>query len=435
MTEEEKKNLKFPPFAQAAEADRAAEAARAAQAAAQDTQTPAAAQSAQTPAAAPAVKPSGNTARAQKPEAKNGGVGWNRIQVGETRSTGSSTSGMKVNMDTTGWDKPADYAFKAPEHAPFKYNEADGIMGLFKPKEPEYDAAREERLKRIARVNAFGDFVKHLGAFAGGGYAPTEKRGENQAVLRAFNDVDRMREVYDARKQQYDDKVLGLNIQDHMDQRGRYDRKNDREDALAKEAHDRNFQLQEELRRMKADAYLKNNTTQTGTQTGSTSQYQNLDLLVADMAAKRPAGGSGKGPFMRVQFKDSDRIVTAEEWQARQSVAVLKDIYADVINRAGGPDGSGLSVAEQKIVHDISMLDAAMANGNNSSAVKDLLASYLEAHWDKLSFIYRSGSVPADNGGPTPSQGGSPASGGGVPSVPGPVQGGESGKPKLLQNL
>lgn len=409
LREEDENGLKLPDFAVAAEADRAAQDARAAQAQAQGVQIQGA--QARPEVAAGGGQPSGgDAARAEKPEAKGGG-GWNRIQVGETRSTGSSTSGMKVNMETGGWDKPSEYAFRASERAPFKWNEAEGIVGLFKPKEPEYDAAREERLKRIARVNAFGDFVKHLGAFAGGGYAPTEKRGENHAVLRAFNEVDRMREVYDARKQQYEDKLLGLKIQDHANRQNRYDRKNEREDALEKEVYDRNYQSGEELRRLKADAYLKNNTTQTGRQHGSTSQYKNLDLLVADMAAKRPAGGSGKGPFMRVQFKDSDRIVTAEEWQARQSVAVLKDIYADVINRAGGPDGSGLSVAEQKIVHDISMLDAAMANGNNSSAVKDLLASYLEAHWDKLSFIYRSGSVPADNGGGVPgaAQGGEPA--------------------------
>lgn len=402
MTEEEKKNLKFPPFAQAAEADRAAEAARAAQAAAQNTQTPAAAQSAQTPAAAPAVKPSGNTARAQKPEAKNGGVGWNRIQVGETRSTGSSTSGMKVNMDTTGWDKPADYAFKAPEHAPFKYNEADGIMGLFKPKEPEYDAAREERLKRIARVNAFGDFVKHLGAFAGGGYAPTEKRGENQAVLRAFNDVDRMREVYDARKQQYDDKVLGLNIQDHMDQRGRYDRKNDREDALAKEAHDRNFQLQEELRRMKADAYLKNNTTQTGTKNGSTSQYKNLDLLLAEMAGKKKAG-SGK-----------DESFTAYK-QGIGDIRVSKDATIQVGTRIKDAMLRAGRISEK----DAAGLMAALAGASSRTTFQSML-DYLKYDdvWEECKqFIGHGMEIERPekaSGGGIPSTGGTS-----VPSVPG----------------
>lgn len=66
---------------------------------------------------------------------------------------------------------------------------------------------RMKRLDRVAKVNAFGDLMKHLGAFAGGGYAPTQKRTENPGVLSALQKIDRIREQQHVRPERFGDRL------------------------------------------------------------------------------------------------------------------------------------------------------------------------------------------------------------------------------------
>lgn len=219
---------------------------------------------------------------------------WNPVKAGENRSNGSSTTRTEVTGDTSGWNEPAEYDFKAPEKKEYKYNPDEGLWSMFGPKEPEYDAGREERLKRLARVNAFGDFVKHLGAFAGGGYAPVERRGENKPVLSAFQDLDRMREVYDAKQDQYNDKKLSLRMQDDANQRVRHERDYERDYNLAVKKYDTDYAQGEAVRKNKESAYWQGNLSQVNEQNGRTEQFQNKDLLLAELEGKkRTAGGGG----------------------------------------------------------------------------------------------------------------------------------------------
>lgn len=221
---------------------------------------------------------------------QKGKVKWNPIQTGQNLTNSTATTSTQVDIDTTGWETPTQYDFKAPGRPKFEYDKDAGILSLFKPKEPVYDQDREDRVKRVARLNAFGDFVKHLGAFAGGGYAPTEKRKENKNVMRAFAELDKMRDVYEAKKGKYDDQLLGLQAQDYVDQRNRTDKEYDRDLALRKDAYDKNYQAEENLRLNKMKAHIENNTKRTSRQNSETDQFKNLDLLLMEQEVKKKAG-------------------------------------------------------------------------------------------------------------------------------------------------
>lgn len=310
------------------------------------------------------------------------------VHTGRNVQDSEATSRTKVNTDTDGWDKPVDYNFNAPVREESKFDLSKGFWNAIQPQKPAFDEERAERLKRLARVNAFGDFMKHLGAFAGSGYAPTEKRQENKNVLRAFAELDKMRELYDNRMDKYNSLKFNTDLQDLAYQRNRADQDYERKYRSEENAAMRDWQTRENIRKNKEQAYYTNNTKKINTQHGEVNQFKNADLLNAELEAKRSKGGSGKGPFARVQFKNSKDIITAEEWQARQALAELKNIYADVITKAA-TGSHQLTDAEQRIVNDIGMLDAAMEKGNNSSAVKDLFARYLENNWPKLQYIWK----------------------------------------------
>lgn len=204
---------------------------------------------------------------------------WNGVKTDESVSDSGSVSRIRVDVDTTGYDKPEKYDFKAPEREEYKYDPDKGFLSAFKPGKPEYDRDREWRLQRMARVNAFGDLLKHLGAFAGRGDAPVEKRQENKEVLRAFADLDRMREEYGAKKERYGDRMLSLQLQDDASQRAQHDREYERRYGEAKSAYDVDWQNREALRRAKMEAYYKDNTIQETEQHDRTSQYKDGSQL------------------------------------------------------------------------------------------------------------------------------------------------------------
>lgn len=218
---------------------------------------------------------------------------WVPIKVGENRTSGTTTTSTQITGDVTGWDKPTDFNFKAPVREKYVYDPNSGFMSALKPPEPERDVEREERMKKVARVNAFGDFVKHLGDFSGGGYAPTEKRTENQNVLRALHEVDKLQDLYAAQKEKHNDKLFGLRVQDYTSQEARSDREYDRKYNENLDQAKLRYQSDENMRQAKEKAYWEGNTKRTQEQNGKVEQYKNGDLLNLELMAKKKAG-SGK---------------------------------------------------------------------------------------------------------------------------------------------
>lgn len=71
-----------------------------------------------------------------------------------------------------------------------------GIIEALQAGVPQRAGADEERLVKLARVNAFGNFMKHLGAFAGHGYAPVEKAPGNAGLQKVFGELKEARAAY-----------------------------------------------------------------------------------------------------------------------------------------------------------------------------------------------------------------------------------------------
>lgn len=252
-------------------------------------------------------------------------IGWNPVQTEATRTSGKSTTETTVAGDTSGWNEPAGFDFKAPEKPKFKYDPDAGILSAFRPEEPKPDTEGAEREKKLARVNAFGDFMKNLGAFAGTGYAPVEKRQENKSVLRAFNKLDEIRNIYDAKKEKYNDRMFAVKAQDYAGQKAdaeqEYGRRYNEELARA----NRDYQIAENIRQGKQAAYWENGTKRTTTQNGESAQYKNLDLLNAELEAKR-ARGSGKNENFDFYVKGVGDIRATKDGQIQIGTRIASEL-------------------------------------------------------------------------------------------------------------
>lgn len=223
------------------------------------------------------------------------------VQDSHTTGGGTNTSGQfGHSVQRTDIDTDLNGAYFQPieiKYTPanFKYNpdDPDGLLAQFKKyaKKPEWDAEREKRLKAVARINALGDLFKHLGAFAGGGYAPVEKRQENKNVLRAFAELDKMRDLYDNRMDRYNDKregwlMTGLNTARQAHEAG----ENRRLQTILK-----NADYKAQARNVQREAELRNGTiTTTDNYAGSKSAATNYQDGSRTMAVPK-GSGSGSG--------------------------------------------------------------------------------------------------------------------------------------------
>ena len=213
----------------------------------------------------------------------------------------SSQSGYTFNKQWTkiDIDPDADY-FKSvgvdytPEKFSYNPDDSDGFFAQMRKyaQKPEFDEERARRIEKVAKVNALGDLMKHLGAFAGGGYAPTTKREENRNVLRAFQELDKMRNLYDERLNRYNDKMEQYAVAGRNEALQRYNAEESRKLNLAIDKANRE---QRALDR-KADIALKKGTTQISEsdseQNGSRSGWQNSPKNMLDKAG---GGGSKNG--------------------------------------------------------------------------------------------------------------------------------------------
>lgn len=285
----------------------------------------------------------------------------------------SSQSGHTVNKQRTeiDIDPDADY-FKSvgvdytPEKFSYNPDDSDGFFAQMRKyaQKPEFDEERARRIEKVAKVNALGDLMKHLGAFAGGGYAPTTKRGENRNVLRAFQELDKMRNLYDERLNRYNDKMEQYAVAGRNEALQRYNAEESRKLNLAIDKANRE---QRALDR-KADIALKKGTTQISEsdskQNGSRSGWQNSSKNMLDKAG----GGSSKNDKI-FTYRDTDGVFNLDKSRLTQFYSTLeknrdkiKEMPVDERKRLGiGDDQSidkDLEIMIAGLTGEISLNDA-----------------------------------------------------------------------------
>lgn len=228
--------------------------------------------------------------------------------TGTRNSNSTSTQKTDINVDLNDEVYQPVGVDYTPEK--FKYDDQseDGLLKQIGKyvKRPEFDKERAERLKRVARVNAFGDLMKHLGAFAGGGYAPTQKRQENQGVLRAFQELDKMRDLYDSRMDKYNNAMAGYVVADRNEALNRYNSDESRKLQLALAQAGYNKAAKD----LQAGIETKRNTVSTNENVSKgTERSDGVKTSSKNMLAGMGGSGSGgKGDFVRLYAGPNDVI-------------------------------------------------------------------------------------------------------------------------------
>lgn len=88
-----------------------------------------------------------------------------------------------------------------------------GMSALFRKKEPQYDTGKEERLRKAAIVQSFGDMAvamaRGITAFnkrTGAGYVPS---GDLNSPLASIKEINKMRELYAKQRADWEEAMLG----------------------------------------------------------------------------------------------------------------------------------------------------------------------------------------------------------------------------------
>lgn len=147
------------------------------------------------------------------------------------------------------------------------------LVEQLKPDEKSY-ADNQERNRRMAKAAALGDVFRHLGEFVGGrGYAPVEKRKENQRLYQILNMSEADRKEMEAKAERYRQNKAQYELSD-------YNRHKQQEEARRMEAmkakQEQERQYTQDLNAMESQIYnakvnaAETSTTQTTTGGGGT---------------------------------------------------------------------------------------------------------------------------------------------------------------------
>lgn len=278
----------------------------------------------------------------------------------------------------------SNLSFIPPERKEVEYNPQNGLTALFKPEEPKWDASREEHLQKVAKLNAFTDFLKHLGAFAGAGYAPVEKRQENQNVLRAFAELDKLRDTYKADKDRYNDLVFNLNLKDYANQMDQADRKYNRE----YDASLRNWNLQQRMAQWKREKEFRENErkeaqkfTREENEKNRTDRKMALQGKLESELKKTELKSQNKEPFLTVSTPDGKVPLTRSE-----AIAIgnrIEKMYKSIQEKADRISSQKnskekLTDDETEILNDISLLTKSMGQNDalSDNAIRKIAEKY-----------------------------------------------------------
>lgn len=286
---------------------------------------------------------------------------------------------------------------------PFKYNpnSTDNLLAqiskYYKPPVP--DEEREKRLQSIARVNAFGDLMKHLGALAGGGYAPTERRQENKNVLRVFQELDKMRDLYNQEKGRYDDTMARYAIADRNEALQRHNAEQARKIQLDIDAANR----EERARGKRAEVALKRGTTTTAENVGKNMIYKNMvdGLLGGKNGASGRKGGSSSDDKVDFVYRDTDGVFNFDKSRLVQFYSNLEknqDKIKSIPLEERRKYGIG---GDAQIGEDLEIMVAALTGkiSLNDANFKRIVSKYMDAFRDSdmMKYVLAGSFVPYES--------------------------------------
>lgn len=280
-------------------------------------------------------------------------------------------------LNSTNGDDASFLEFVPPVRKKFEYDSQNGLATLFKPKEPKWDANREEHLQKVAKLNAFTDFLKHLGAFAGGGYAPVEKRQENQNVLRAFAELDKLRDTYKSDVDKYNNQVFNLNLRDYANQMDRADREYNRE----YEAGLRNWDAQQRGAQWKKEKEFRENErkeaqkfTREENQKNRNDRKEALQGRLNNELKKAELKSQNKEPFLTISTPNGKVGLTRSD-----AIAIgnrIEEIYKGVLEKKSS--GEELTAEDEEILKDISLLTKSLGENEalSDNAIRKIAEKY-----------------------------------------------------------
>ena len=281
-------------------------------------------------------------------------------------------------------EEESNLSFIPPGRKEVEYNPQNGLTALFKPEEPKWDASREEHLQKVAKLNAFTDFLKHLGAFTGAGYAPVEKRQENQNVLRAFAELNKLRDTYKADKDRYNDLVFNLNLKDYANQMDQADRKYNRE----YDASLRNWNARQRMAQWKREKEFRENErkeaqkfTREENEKNRTDRKMVLQGKLENELKKAELKSQNKEPFLTVSTPDGKVSLTRSD-----AIAIgnrIEKMYKSIQEKADRISSQKnskekLTDADMEILNDISLLTKSMGQNDalSDNAIRKIAEKY-----------------------------------------------------------
>lgn len=249
-------------------------------------------------------------------------------------------------------------------------------------------ALRHQKNAESAKALAWGNLITNLAKLGGWGYAPVVKE-DNAPLMKAFAEVDRMRELYDRTSDAYN-------------QAGRQMRQNYIESARA--AHNASEKAKWDAEQKRVDlineAALKNRAKTTTKRTYEDSSMdklkeQKIRAEIASINARRDltkqqkaklikeaedkASGADKKPFYSYAGKDGYTYNLTKS-QAQDIVTKLKQ------DKNNPPEGLSQQYLD-KLDKDIGLLETALKYGQSDNATLAIIAEYLSSNPERFQDI------------------------------------------------
>lgn len=242
-------------------------------------------------------------------------------------------------------------------------------------------AIRHQNSVKNAKSLAWMNLFTNLAKFAGGGYAPVIKE-DTTPMMKAFEEADKMRTLYDQTKYAYDQagrqvrqKYVDSARATHDAEQKRVDLINEaamknRDKTTTKKTYERQDPL-ESLKKQKLQAEI-----------ASINARKDLSKAQKDKLIKEAedkASGADKKPFYSYASEDGFTY-NLNKSQAQDIVTRLKQ---DKNNPPKGVDNDYLA----KLDDDIALLETALEYGQTDAATLAIIAEYLDSNPQRFSDI------------------------------------------------
>jgi len=118
----------------------------------------------------------------------------------------------------------------APDNTPFQYTPGTSVTDLLRQGQTQQKTLvdQETRAKKLMKIQAFADLFKNLGGLAGSGYANVQQQQTSPQLLRAFGEVDRIRQDKIKSEQYYAEAARRAQKDDYTTQLTAFNKERDR---------------------------------------------------------------------------------------------------------------------------------------------------------------------------------------------------------------